>query len=148
MKAITLYQPFAGLIALGLKKNETRGWKTNYRGPLLIHAAKRPMFDFQWMHVNGILTLHKSRFKIQSLPLGALVCKANLIDCQQIGDDNCPDEYSLEYQFGNYDHGRYMWMLDGIEPINPIPYKGQQRFFNVPDSIIPQEIISKNAMEG
>jgi hypothetical protein len=41
MKAISLWQPWASAIALGWKKNETRHWSTDYRGPLLIHAAKK-----------------------------------------------------------------------------------------------------------
>ena len=41
MKAISIWQPWATLIALGEKRIETRGWETRYRGPLAIHAAKR-----------------------------------------------------------------------------------------------------------
>jgi hypothetical protein len=37
---LTLTQPWASLVVLGSKKLETRGWRTNYHGPLLIHAAK------------------------------------------------------------------------------------------------------------
>jgi activating signal cointegrator 1 len=40
MKAITLSQPWATLVAIGAKRIETRGWSTKYRGPLAIHAAK------------------------------------------------------------------------------------------------------------
>lgn len=39
MKALTLWQPWASLIALGVKSIETRAWSTSYRGPLAIHAA-------------------------------------------------------------------------------------------------------------
>src|SRR5579872_5081015 len=38
--ALTLRQPYATLICLGLKQIETRRWATYHRGPLLIHAAK------------------------------------------------------------------------------------------------------------
>ncbi len=41
VRAITLWQPWASLVALGLKRFETRSWPTNYRGKLLIHAATR-----------------------------------------------------------------------------------------------------------
>ena len=41
MKAFTLTQPWASLIALLLKTFETRSWKTKYRGPLLIHASRQ-----------------------------------------------------------------------------------------------------------
>ena len=40
MKAITIKQPYATLIAEGLKEYEFRTWKTKYRGDILIHAGK------------------------------------------------------------------------------------------------------------
>lgn len=39
MKALTVRQPWASLIALGVKTVETRSWSTKYRGPLAIHAG-------------------------------------------------------------------------------------------------------------
>lgn len=39
MPALTLHQPWASLVALGVKTIETRAWSTLYRGPLAIHAA-------------------------------------------------------------------------------------------------------------
>lgn len=41
MKALSLWQPWATLIAIGEKRVETRGWETRYRGRLAIHAAKK-----------------------------------------------------------------------------------------------------------
>src|SRR5262245_18042005 len=38
---LSLWQPWASLIAIGAKKIETRSWPTNYRGLVAIHAAKR-----------------------------------------------------------------------------------------------------------
>ena len=40
MKVITIKQPWASLIAYGYKRYEFRSWKTNYRGPIYIHAGK------------------------------------------------------------------------------------------------------------
>lgn len=40
MKVITIKQPFASLIAAGLKEYEFRTWKTKFRGEILIHAGK------------------------------------------------------------------------------------------------------------
>ncbi len=40
MKLISLIQPWATLVAEGYKRFETRGWYTDYRGPLAIHATK------------------------------------------------------------------------------------------------------------
>lgn len=39
MKAITIKQPYATLICMGLKDIENRTWKTKFRGRLYIHAA-------------------------------------------------------------------------------------------------------------
>ena len=41
MKAISIRQPFASLIVAGVKDIENRSWPTNYRGPVLIHAAQK-----------------------------------------------------------------------------------------------------------
>lgn len=40
MKCLSLWQPWASLIAIGAKQVETRSWRTKYRGPIAIHAAK------------------------------------------------------------------------------------------------------------
>lgn len=36
IKVITVWQPWATLIALRVKRLETRSWATKYRGPLAI----------------------------------------------------------------------------------------------------------------
>ena len=41
MKALSIMQPWAWLIATGLKDVENRSWYTSYRGEFLIHAGKR-----------------------------------------------------------------------------------------------------------
>lgn len=41
MKALTLWQPWAALVAAGVKTIETRSWGTDYRGPLAIHASAK-----------------------------------------------------------------------------------------------------------
>ena len=46
MKALTVRQPWASLIAAGVKTIETRSWATSFRGPLAIHAGKR--WDVGW----------------------------------------------------------------------------------------------------
>lgn len=40
MKAISIKQPWASLVAAGYKTVECRTWKTHYRGPLLICSSK------------------------------------------------------------------------------------------------------------
>ena len=40
-RVLTVRQPFASLIALGVKTIEARTWSTDYRGPLIIQAGAR-----------------------------------------------------------------------------------------------------------
>ncbi|MFY9830510.1 MAG: ASCH domain-containing protein [Rhodoplanes sp.] len=41
MKALSIRQPWAELIVAGLKDIENRTWRTDYRGPVLIHAGMK-----------------------------------------------------------------------------------------------------------
>lgn len=84
MKALTLHQPWASLIAVGAKRIETRSWSTKYRGPLAIHAGK--VFDHS---TYPDLTRHLFRddepgvYKVPSdppVPLGAVVATCRLVD--------------------------------------------------------------------
>lgn len=47
MKTLTLKQPFATLICLGVKDVENRTWQTAYRGKLLIHSSAKPYGDLE-----------------------------------------------------------------------------------------------------
>jgi hypothetical protein len=46
----------------------------------------------------------------------------------------------LEKQFGNYFPNHYVWITDHLSTFDqPIPFRGYQGFFNVPDEIlVPQ----------
>jgi activating signal cointegrator 1 len=147
MKALTLTQPWATLVAIGAKRIETRSWSTSYRGPLAIHAAKGAS-KIGWPHINHICRhtepfksiLNLDRHPAEALPLGAIVAVCELIDCWPIVDDG---EYQTvvddgvlsfyhwhkvdepELSFGNYSPGRYAWLLADIHALpEPIPAKG------------------------
>jgi len=127
MKAISLWQPWASAMAFGWKKIETRTWSTSYRGPLLIHAAKRitrwPSIDVQALF-DGIAS------QPSDLPRGEILCQVSLVDCKRIYQHNRP--YGRERVLGDYTPGRYMWITqDTTVFIEPIPYRGRQRIFEV-----------------
>ncbi len=127
MKALTLTQPWASLVALGHKQIETRSWSTNYRGALYIHAAKgfpRWARDFAGEAQAG------GRLPAE-LPLGVLVATARLVDVRPT-DDPALELSSLERRFGDYHPGRFAWLLEDIEPLaEPIPWRGALGLFNV-----------------
>jgi activating signal cointegrator 1 len=137
LKVITLIQPWASLIALGEKKIETRSWKTSYRGPLLIHAGKK--IDSCAKHSIFRRTLESHRYTKDTLPTGMIIAKCNLIDCLEmvqcgVSSGTLSDGtkvYGNEYQFGNYEIGRYAWILDNVEMLKePIPAKGKLSIWN------------------
>lgn len=100
MKALTLRQPWASLVALGVKTIETRSWSTKYRGPLAIHAgAKRP--PTVWLGPNDDLPPAIDRIGMPwegtegddyygswrwAGPLGAVVATCTLVDVVPIVD--------------------------------------------------------------
>ena len=138
MKAISLWQPWATLMAAGLKKNETRSWSTSYRGPLLIHAAKRKPKKHEIVHFLAAVDICKlDKSILYELPFGAVLCCVELVSCQKITMVNHPDSKSFEFYAGDYRHGRFMWITQNLQTFNPIPFKGSQGFFNVPDELLP-----------
>jgi hypothetical protein len=89
MKALTLWQPWASLIAVGAKTIETRGWSTSYRGPLAIHASKRcevgavGEYDVEKDNPRGTPPAYLMRGPMDwpyRLPLGAVVATCELVD--------------------------------------------------------------------
>lgn len=131
MRAISLWQPWATLIQLGVKRYETRSWATDYRGELVIHAAKHCDSECsQYFYMNFRDIFEKVGIKRHSeLPFGAAICFCVLEDC-------IPTEQALkvigsdERSYGNYSSGRYAWKLTNVQPFDaPVPYKGAQGFF-------------------
>lgn len=99
MRALSLHQPWASLVALGVKRIETRSWATSYRGPLAIHASRKfpRLHEAQdaWhafpleVYEATRSTENRTRFPPEGqhcgpLPLGAVVATATLVDCVPI----------------------------------------------------------------
>ena len=86
MKALTIIQPWATLIASGHKMNETRSWKTNYRGEVLIHAGKNPKDYTSGCYIDDPDGRHFQEAGItpnnfEELPRGSIIGKATLVNC-------------------------------------------------------------------
>jgi len=96
VKAITVRQPWAQLIAEGVKTIEWRTRPTSYRGPILIHAAKAKMrvgHLVPWYEAGFSCEANMGadgywgdvRYQWATFPLGAVVAVANLTDCLPVG---------------------------------------------------------------
>ena len=152
---LSLWQPWAGLLFNG-KDVENRSWATNYRGPLLIHAAKKMdvigfgtarQLYYRHLHPHSErperpsqkhfdevhskvakLTDPESIFQVQ----GAILGIVNLVACKRsypgMSMWHFPDQWG--------------WYLENaLEFTKPIPYRGRQRLFRVPIDSLPCEAL-------
>ncbi|MEI3614724.1 ASCH domain-containing protein [Pseudogracilibacillus sp. SO30301A] len=133
MKAITIKQPWATLIALGEKRFETRSWQTKYRGQIAIHAGKsvdKDACNDSW--IKGVLKEHKIE-SYKDLPTGVVIAMAEIADCHkvlnfcnQVATTTGPNISGLEIKFGDYTEGRYAWELLNVNMLSePIQAKGK-----------------------
>ena len=133
MKVLTIKQPFATLIAEGLKEYEFRSWKTKFRGEFLIHAGK------------GVDKKAMKRYEHLNLeyPTGQIIAKCNLTDCVLIDDkmkkylqEKDPlVYYGMIYNHEEDDKTYYGFKLENIEKIKPIDINGQLSFWEYPNKI-------------
>lgn len=133
MRAISLWQPWASLWANGRKIYETRHWSTDYRGPLLIHAAQTIALEID-PALREIIEEEFGPHWRQDLPRGALIARCDLAACLPTSTVHVDADELLQ---GNFQRGRYAWRADNPTLLpRPIPYRGQQGFFTVPDELL------------
>jgi hypothetical protein len=126
VKAISLWQPWATLIAIGAKSFETRSWKTPHRGLLAIHASGNTenLTIIRQAPFANVLRNAKI-FNPSELPLGSLLCLVNLVDIYPT--DSMPPISAQERAFGDYSPGRYAWKLEVVRIFEtPLRQKGMQ----------------------
>lgn len=126
--ALSLWQPHAQAIALGIKVYETRSWPTKYRGPLAIHAAKklfRPQeYPSAWV-LEARARLTVAGGSLQELQYGTVVCVVDVVDC--VPTDTIPPLF-----WGDFRPGRWAFSLERVRRLKQeIPVAGRQGFFNV-----------------
>ncbi|MBF6612186.1 MAG: 2-oxoglutarate dehydrogenase E1 [Chloroflexi bacterium] len=148
IKCLTLLQPWASLVALNARKIETRSWRTWYRGPLLIHAARAfPRWardackqePFAKVLAEAGYT-HPTSGQVDpaQLPLGMILAVCNLKHCVRIGTpgiDLPPSEQ--ERSFGDYSAGRYAWVLSDVQPLpKPIAAHGSMGLWEPDENVL------------
>ena len=119
MKTLTVKQPWSHLIARGIKRVENRSWATNYRGPLLIHAAKSrdELTEDDIDFIDGLgLGL---KWNVAKLTYGAIVAVVNVVECYSV--DDLPDDLAND----PFVRGPFVWLLADAKPVKPIPAKGK-----------------------
>jgi hypothetical protein len=157
MKALSLWQPWASLIAIGVKPEETRSWpapKWLVGQRFAIHAAKKPLQQTlaeagvsQAVMVRMVEALHAAGVKPLNLPFGKVVCTAVLKPSVRVarffpGDFNggslrhphaiteCGKRIEANV-FGDFSPGRWIWPLIDVEQVEPFDAVGRQGIFEL-----------------
>jgi hypothetical protein len=137
MKGISLWQPWGSLWVSPAKIDETRHWPTSYRGWLLVHAAKKIVYDVGH-ELEDILHSEFGGHWGMDMPRGAIVGAINLVDCISTVDVLVTtDEERDNWLCGDFTPGRFAWRRSEFKRFRePIPFKGRQGFFDVPDELV------------
>ena len=106
MKALSVKQPWASMIANGEKTIELRSWQTRYRGKLMICSSKYPDTPPPVGCALAIVTLAYCKRATQADETKAC-CKV------RVGRD-------------------FAWVFENIRKIISWPVKGRQKLFNIP----------------
>ena len=122
MKALTVCEPYASLIAYGNKRYETRSWATKYRGPLLIHAGKSRKF----MRIASIRGLPEI-----CPQYGTIIAVGELVAVHLITPEFMAGLTDEEMECGFYTPGRYAWEIANVRAFPyPIEARGYQGIWN------------------
>ncbi|HUU40975.1 MAG TPA: hypothetical protein VMW42_08545 [Desulfatiglandales bacterium] len=139
MKAISLHQPWASCVALGLKTIETRNHDRFRRlqgKRIAIHAAKK--IDINILIDCVIKAIGKGKGEELASSTfadrGKIVCTAKVIDTGWASPGISVD---FNKRAMCETAGKFLLFLDEIEPLKePIPFRGRQGIFHVSDSLI------------
>ncbi|QDV62471.1 ASCH domain-containing protein [Crateriforma conspicua] len=112
MKALSIKQPWANMIASGEKTIETRTWKTEHRGKLLIVSSKEP----------------------DIAPAGCALAVVELVDCRPM---SVLDEAHARCRKYN---GAYSWVLENARELKPFSVRGQPGLFEVEDELVIENL--------
>lgn len=157
MKALTLRQPWAGLIVSGAKRIETRSWATRYRGPLAIHASASGMAPEEQALIAeypfriGLLTLLPESYdkvtwltqeraitSVLDQQRGCVVATCQLVDCFRTEGPwpaaaiaRMAMAMPPEEYFGDWTSGRWGWLLEDVVVLpDPVPAKGRLQLWD------------------
>lgn len=153
MKAITIFQPQASLIAVRAKPFETRTWAPPAAligQRLAIHAAMgaggAPLEDWQRAAAEAALSMPAAKW--HTLPHGAVICTALLRGAHQVqrcrhsemdvefrasvpGSENMVAFTGTGLEFGDFRQSRWCWHLTDVEHISsPAATRGYQGLWN------------------
>lgn len=160
MQGMTLYQPWAWLIAHGYRTLDTRHWPTEYRGKLAIHAGRTlDREDCEALRALGV-PLPKN----EDLELGAVVAVAELVNVRPLLDTvedaraasaSCMSESDLRIFWGRDGEwtgrphsDRWAFELGKVLAVRPTPWRGARGLWPVPPELLSELRAAYLALHG
>jgi hypothetical protein len=131
IRCLSLWQPWATLVWLELKINETRDWATR-PGPLAIHAAKKKFNPDDYERA-FVAQLEQDGVDWRHLDYGCVLCIVDVLACRKT--ETVREQISpRERMYGNYGDGRWAWQTKMLRKLEqPIPFLGHQGLFAWPE---------------
>ena len=141
MKTITLVQPFASLVSIGVKTIETRPWPTDYRGPLAIHSGKSVMVVTDPYYRS---LLSSAGLDCEHLPSEKIIAIASLIGCEKVTTMKIPCYPQLA--FSDFTPGWYALELTDIRALSsPIPAKGSDQLWEWKEELLEESFLNNKS---
>jgi hypothetical protein len=134
IKALTIHQPWAALLAYGDKRYETRSWSTAFRGRIAIHAGVSQQ-GMQWLSHDrrdpsaGIirnLINTSPEYTKSARTLGAIIAVGRLsaIYRSEAMRDHISEQEKL---LGDYRDRRFGWEISDVVILpHPVNFSGKQ----------------------
>lgn len=133
MRVISLHQPFASLIMMGLKKHETRHWAppASYVGQRIgIHAAKKMWTPPAIPH--DLVKPFTQATPWINPPRGALLGTAVIAEVYQSTPELVSKADEFDVLAGDWTEGRWLWRLEDVRHWpEPVPMTGRQGWWSV-----------------
>lgn len=137
LKVLSLLEPWATLVALGVKRIETRAWATSYRGEMFIHSSKA---FAGYQRAEAIKEPFRTALRpggayaYPELNCGHIIARSEILDCVPITEEFAIAlfrDHEDEWRFGDYRPGRYAWLLaEPVRLITSVPIKGRLGIWN------------------
>lgn len=142
MLGLSVWQPWASLIAAGAKRYETRSWQP----PASLVGQRLAICSSQTEE--GLLAsaedqafsrLCLRRLGRQPLPMGTVVAVVTVAGFICTTAPAARRISARERLVGNWSLGRYAWRLADVQALSaPVPVTGSQRFFHLPLRVLAQ----------
>jgi hypothetical protein len=144
MKVISIWNPYALLLAHGHKTIETRGWpapksligqRIGIASTKIIRPDQRTAFEDE--HFQEFYKQTGLFERLEDMPNGCLLATGLLHSCDMMTEEDLDDITEEEKIYGWFEPGRYAWRMRAVEKLaNPLPVRGAQGVWELDDVFI------------